>query len=248
MLLFFLFLLAFAKDETYDRYMMASSDILNPISGVASILDAGHADMLAFGPYTATNITNFDAASKLFFLNQWSVDTTGCIPNQPFPGACLIFINGVPGAALVPYKSSNMSSIADYYNRNRDNNEKWGVKIFGNIVVMLSNITLSTPSGSQTSKPLDAILYLEQNWVKLGKYPYTGRNNRETVQSRSRFYTTFPVNSQGKQDQLAMFDVIDKDENVGYGTLSGTTNYINGNSGDVVQHNRLMQTWPEIGY
>ena len=246
MLCFLLFLVAFADDNTYTRFMIASSDILNPTPGPASILDPGHAAMLAFGPYSASDITSFDSASKLWFFSNWSVDTNGCIPNQPFPGACLVFIGGSPVAALVPYKSSTMYAVHDNDHPNRGNNGKWVNNIFGNIIVLFTNLTLTTPDGPQTCKPLDAILYLEQNWVKVGKYPYDG-NHRYVVKSRSRYFTTFPVNGQGLTDQLAVFDAIDEDGNVGYGELSGTTHYVSGNSGDIIQHNRLTQTWPPSG-
>ncbi len=245
MLCFLLFLIVFAKDETYDRYMASSSDILTTVPpSPLSILDVEHQAMLAFGPYTQADVDAFDLASKQFFLSNWSVNTNGCIPNQPFPGTCLIFSGSVPFAALIPYKSSTMNSIADSDHNNRDNNGKWVVNIFGNIIFMLSNTTLQTPFGPQTSKPNDVILYLEQNWVKVGEFPYSGKK-REVVKARSDYYTTFPVNSQGLTDQLAVFTVIDKDNNHGYGTLSGATHYVSGNSGPIIQHNRLFQTWPD---
>lgn len=247
MLWFFLFLVALAKDETYDRYMVSSSDILTSVPpSPLSILDVEHSSMLAFGPYSSSDVAAFDVASKQFFLTNWSVNTSGCIPNQPFPGACLILSGPVPIAALIPYKSSTLFSIADSDHSYRDNNGKWVVNIFGNILVMFSNTSLSTPFGPQTSKPNDAILYLEQNWIKVGNFPYPG-NKREVIKSRSDYYTTFPVNSQGLTDQLSLFTVIDENGCVGYGTLSGTTHYVNGNSGVIIQHNRLVQTWSVSG-
>ena len=103
-------------------------------------------------------------------------------------------------------------------------------------------MTLQTPAGPQTAKQGDVILFLEQNWAKEDEYPYAGSHRRK-YQVTSRFYTTFPLNAQGKQDQLAKFDVTDEDGNVGYGVLTSDTTYVTGNSGDVISRHMLTQTW-----
>ena len=98
---------ALADNKTYDRYMFASYDAITPTApSLLNVIDAGHAEMLAFGPYSASDVATIDAATKLYLFSNWSIDTTGCIPNVPYTGTCF-----VPGfGTLAPYKSNFFAS------------------------------------------------------------------------------------------------------------------------------------------
>lgn len=239
MLLFFL--LAVTTEAVFSRWMFATYDAVSATApNLFSVLDVGHVNMSGFGPYTSQDISNFDVQTSLWLKEKWDINTTGCIPNAPFPGMCALFRNGSPIGALVPYKSNRFTAYRDTEHNNiKENN--WEVQIYGNIVVLAAGVTLPTARGNQTAKANDAILYLEENWIRGDKYPYTG-NNRYVYKVRSSFYTTFPINSQGFQNQLAMFDVYDDDENRCDGVLTSITNYVSGTSGLIKSQNRLIHT------
>lgn len=235
------------QESAFERWMLASYDVVGPTApGLTSIVDSDHIAMRGFGPYTQSNVAAFDVATNVWLAQNWNVSTQGCLPGVPFPGACGLVRNGAVIGAFVPYKSSQFIAVRDTYHNNIKDDGKWVVRIFGNIVVLQAGVTLPTAQGNQTAKANDAILYLEENWVRLDKYPYAG-NARYVYKVRSRFYTTFPINSQGFQNQLAMFDVYDaSDESMRCdGVLSSITNYVNGTSGPIRSQHRLIHTCPK---
>jgi len=253
MLLFFL-VLAIACSATDVKSVERSihlkySSVSAAAPSLLSIIDNNHQQMKDTCPvaYTESSVAAFDADSDARMLNYWGLTVpVVCTPNPyiPVPGACLVYLGSTPVGTIVPYKSTNFTSIYDSDHEVRDDNGKYVGAFFGNVIVFGAGVSLTTPAGVQTTNANDAIFQLQVNLLKVGKYPYDQPNTREVFNVTSRFYANLPVNSQGKQNQRADFDVTDEDGNVGYGMILSSNNYVSGHSGDVRSEHDLIMRWP----
>ena len=122
-----------ANDKRFTTAMYTAVSAVAP--SLLSVVDNNHTDMRSFGPYTDNDVANVDTNTSSYLLSYWGINTNACVPPSLLPpgtippGTCMLFVGAAPIGVLAPYKSNNFTVL------DGDSvNDKWFLKMFGNIV------------------------------------------------------------------------------------------------------------------
>ena len=220
----------------FDRLIVQTTDKSDVTNNPENIIDPNHAKMLDSGLYDAAEILQMQADSLAYFITHFGFDfSTGTL--QLDGTTQLVIPGGI--AVLIPYATGldKVHKLAfDSKHPKRGQSGKWYFEAYGNLVLILATGTFASGTATgQTYSPNNILFYFDQNALK--------KHHREIFQIRSFAPSQTMTNSFGKSEQHTKFHVIDKCENVGYGTLEIV---VDQDVNDVLifnQKNRGVYTW-----
>jgi hypothetical protein len=226
----------------FNRIILQTTDKSDITNNQENIVDPGHAKMLASGLYTQSQIDQMQSNSITFFNEKFGLNFANA-ESQPDGSGKIPIPGGL--AFIIPY-ATGLDKVHrltfDSENPQRGNSNNWYFETYGNIVLILASGTFTNcVYAGQTYAPTNILFYFDQNALKETN---SRHNRREVFQIQSFSPSQTVVNSFGKSEQHAKFNIIDEDCNIGFGTLEIVINKDEGsNPITFSQKNRGVYTW-----
>lgn len=225
-----------------------------PASIVFNPLDPHHQKMLALNIYSSTEIDQMDAASYVWFRNNYGMDFENDVPGyshilaDPVTGIRNLFINNQLTATLLPYmtgQEKNLKLVYDSKYPLRGLVRDWYQVEPGNLVIFARDGVFDYGTNATAQfKANDNAFYGYVNLVRDNASPSLPVIYEEFPTTSYQLGKT-PINQWGNIEYLLTLKLADKNNKEGFGISSTVTiKKPQGSSGTsyVILHNTY--TWP----